>query len=81
VRLCRNLQILGAFGYLGKTKGKPWFLGYVPGAVEQLRLLLRDHLHGKFPQLQKCVETAARRVGIDRRLPGTQVLRDFAAAN
>lgn len=63
VRLCRNLQILGAFGYLGVTRGKSWFLAYVPGALEQLRHLLRDHLGGMFPQLEKCVESVARQRG------------------
>ena len=35
--LCRNLQILGAYGYLTKVKGKDQFARYIPAAVEGLR--------------------------------------------
>ena len=35
--LCRNLQILGAYGFLSKVKGKDQFTRYIPGAVEGLR--------------------------------------------
>ena len=37
----RNLQILGAFSYLGKMQGKNGFLCYIPGALESLEGLLR----------------------------------------
>ena len=36
-RLTRNLQILGAFGYLSRVKGKPFFAGFIPKAVETLK--------------------------------------------
>jgi NDP-sugar pyrophosphorylase family protein len=36
-RLTRNLQILGAFGYLSKVKGKSFFAGFIPTAVETLK--------------------------------------------
>ncbi|MGB8993219.1 MAG: phosphotransferase [Desulfobaccales bacterium] len=35
--ICRNLQILGAYGFLTKVKGKDQFTRYIPAAVEGLR--------------------------------------------
>jgi hypothetical protein len=48
--LCRNLQVLGAFGFLTRVKGKPQFIRYIPPAVAGLhrRLAARP---GKFPRL------------------------------
>lgn len=81
VRLCRNLQILGAFGYLGTCKGKPRFLAYVPGAWAELTRLLREHFAGCFPRLEECVDTVARKAAFTFPTGGGQVFRDFAAAN
>jgi aminoglycoside/choline kinase family phosphotransferase len=36
----RNLQILGAFGFLTKVRGKPYFEAYIPAAVRSLNHLL-----------------------------------------
>jgi len=36
VSLCRNLQILAAFAFLGKEKGKPFFLEFIPRALKEL---------------------------------------------
>jgi aminoglycoside/choline kinase family phosphotransferase len=36
----RNLQILGAFSFLSRTRGKRYFEDYIPGALETLRKLL-----------------------------------------
>ncbi len=38
----RNLQILGAFSYLGKTQGKNGFLAYVSPSLKSLRELLEE---------------------------------------
>ncbi|MFH0844380.1 MAG: phosphotransferase [Pseudomonadota bacterium] len=38
----RNLQILGAFSYLSKIRGKPYFEAYIPPAVRSLRSLLDE---------------------------------------
>jgi len=38
----RNLQILGAFSYLGKIQGKERFLAYVSPALKSLRGLLEE---------------------------------------
>jgi aminoglycoside/choline kinase family phosphotransferase len=34
--ITRNLQMLGAFGYLSRVKGKPLFARYIPGAAAAL---------------------------------------------
>jgi aminoglycoside/choline kinase family phosphotransferase len=50
--LCRNLQILGAFGYLTKVKGKDYFARYIPPAVAGLRARLEARA-GAFPLLEQ----------------------------
>ncbi len=55
VKLARNLQMLGAFGFLGVTKGKRQFLGYIPLAFEQLVRHLRKNRRMPFPRLEKLV--------------------------
>ena len=59
--LCRNLQILGAYGYLTKAKGKDQFARYIPTAVESLhrRLLARP---GAFPRLEQLAASLEVRV-------------------
>lgn len=49
--LCRNLQVLGAFGYLTKVKGKDHFARAIPAAVQVLRRRLAQR-PGEFPQLE-----------------------------
>jgi aminoglycoside/choline kinase family phosphotransferase len=53
--LCRNLQILGAFGFLTRVKGKSQFARYIPRAVAGLyrRLASRS---GAFPRLTAVAE-------------------------
>jgi N-acetylmuramate 1-kinase len=53
--LCRNLQILGAYGFLTKVKGKDNFARYIPSAVEGLRRRLQAR-PGAFPRLEQLVE-------------------------
>lgn len=55
LRLCRNLQILGAYGYLGLVKGKPHFLRYIPQAWRQLRYWISHVMGGRYPALRKLV--------------------------
>jgi aminoglycoside/choline kinase family phosphotransferase len=38
----RNLQILGAFSFLSRVRGKTYFEQYIPGALESLRNLLEE---------------------------------------
>lgn len=52
--LCRNLQILGAFGYLTRVKGKDYFARYIPVALTGLSRRLTER-PGKFPLLSRLV--------------------------
>jgi len=54
--LCRNLQILGAYGYLTKAKGKAYFARYIPTALESLRRRLAER-PGAFPRLEVLAES------------------------
>jgi len=38
----RNLQILGAFSFLSRVRGKTYFEPYIPGALKSLRNLLEE---------------------------------------
>jgi aminoglycoside/choline kinase family phosphotransferase len=53
--LCRNLQILGAFGFLTRVKGKDYFARYIPAALEGLKRRLQER-PGEFPLLARVVE-------------------------
>jgi aminoglycoside/choline kinase family phosphotransferase len=53
-RLCcltRNFQILGAFGYLTRVKGKMYFEKYIPAAVQTLAHNLKNQKTLKLPML------------------------------
>jgi len=52
--LCRNLQILGAFGYLTQVKQKANFARYIPVAVAGLHRRLAQRT-GEFPLLERLV--------------------------
>jgi aminoglycoside/choline kinase family phosphotransferase len=52
--LCRNLQILGAFGFLTKVKGKDGFARFIPPALAGLRRRLQERA-GEFPLLEQAV--------------------------
>jgi hypothetical protein len=52
--LSRNLQILGAFGFLAKVKKKTYFARYIPAAVKELRRRLEEK-PGEFPRLEEVV--------------------------
>ncbi len=68
VRLCRNLQILGAFGFLGVVKGKKTFLQYIPGAWKELVRHLRENNAHRYPRLQKIVDAVQKAGIVARRL-------------
>lgn len=55
-RISRNLQILGAFGYLSRTKGKTHFEQYIPAALGTLEKTLSDEVGREFPKLKKIVK-------------------------
>lgn len=52
--LSRNLQILGAFGYLSRQKGKTFFEAFIPQAVKTLKKNLCQKPE-EFPKLFKIV--------------------------
>ncbi len=52
----RNLQILGAFSYLGGVLGKRWFLDYIPTALESLERLLEEQDDPDLRQLRVLVK-------------------------
>ena len=56
-RLTRNLQILGAFGYLSRVKAKSHFEQYIPPAVQTLRRNLKTHEQKTLPKLNALMET------------------------
>lgn len=59
-RLTRNLQILGAFGYLSRIKGKTNFEKYIPAAVATLSRNLKKHEHKTLPMLNTLMNTIMR---------------------
>ena len=52
----RNLQILGAFGFLTRVKKKQYFAQYIPKALETLKLNLGYFPDGMFPELKRTVD-------------------------
>ncbi len=52
-RITRNLQILGAFGFLTKSKGKSGFSAYIPAAIHVLNQSLSQVSPQDFPQLTR----------------------------
>jgi aminoglycoside/choline kinase family phosphotransferase/GTP:adenosylcobinamide-phosphate guanylyltransferase len=56
-RLTRNLQILGAFGYLSRVKEKTHFEKYIPAAIRTLGRNLKKPEHKTLPRLTALVDT------------------------
>ena len=56
--LTRNLQILGAFAFLSRVKGKPYFEDFIPAALQTLRSNLLAGRQDEFPALTAAVEEA-----------------------
>ncbi len=58
-RITRNLQILGAFGFLSRVQGKADFAAYIPAAVRSLQGNLRGitDITGPLPLLEALVES------------------------
>lgn len=61
--LSRNLQVLGAFGFLSTAKGKRQFSRYIPAALRGLAARVADFGAGGFPKLQRAVAQAVAKVG------------------
>ncbi len=60
--LTRNLQILGAYAYLSRVRGKPQFEQYIPAALRTLRSTLTIRHPGEFPRLAEVVEDVYRSI-------------------
>ncbi|NOX33328.1 MAG: phosphotransferase [Deltaproteobacteria bacterium] len=54
--LTRNLQFLGAFGFLSKIKNKKVFENYIPDAVKSLKKIIAGLNTDKIPQLSKLIQ-------------------------
>lgn len=55
--LQRNLQILGAFAFLGGQRGKAFFLPYLRPALNSLHARLAREGQGRYPVLSQLVQT------------------------
>ncbi len=55
--LTRNLQILGAFGFLSLVKGKKWFEQHIPCALQSLWYYLQKTEKNELPALKAVAET------------------------
>jgi aminoglycoside/choline kinase family phosphotransferase len=55
--LQRNLQILGAFSFLSRVRGKSHFEEYIPGALKSLRHLLEEVKDGNLSSLRDLVNS------------------------
>lgn len=55
-RLCRNLQVLGAFGFLTVEKKKTWFEPYIAVALARLKRSVAAFAPETFPALRRLVE-------------------------
>jgi hypothetical protein len=49
------MQILGAFAFLSRVRGREYFREYIPPAVKSLRILLGDHLFAPYKKLKQIV--------------------------
>jgi aminoglycoside/choline kinase family phosphotransferase/choline kinase len=54
--LTRNLQILGAFGFLSTVMRKKHFARYIPAALKTLDKNLADFSGNEFPQLRRLIQ-------------------------
>ena len=54
--VCRNLQILGAFGFLTRKKKKTYFEKYIPNAIKALKYHLSTLQYEEFPTLTSIVK-------------------------
>lgn len=59
IALQRNLQVLGAYSFLDKARGKAFFRQYITPALERLVRLLTTTLAGHYPVLQGLVAQIA----------------------
>lgn len=56
LKITRNLQMLGAFGFLSRVKGKNNFEKYIPHAVKTLKKNIKQTDIERMPKLNKIIE-------------------------
>lgn len=59
IALQRNLQVLGAYAFLTRERGKAFFSHYIDPALRRLVALLAGTLAGEYPVLQELVSRIA----------------------
>ena len=64
--LARNLQMLGAFGFLTRVKGKTGFEGHIPAALRTLSINLAKAGSDRFPGLTRLAKELCRRLPASR---------------
>ncbi len=57
LKITRNLQMLGAFGFLSRVKGKENFEDYIPTAVSTLKENIKKTDAGLFTRLKNLIES------------------------
>jgi aminoglycoside/choline kinase family phosphotransferase len=62
--IARNLQILGAFGFLSTVKAKPYFSDYIPAALRSLDERLAAFGDRCFPKLKQTLPQAMEKLGV-----------------
>jgi len=62
--LARNLQILGAFGFLSTVKAKPYFADYIPAALRSLNERLAAFGERCFPKLKQNLQQAMEKLDL-----------------
>ena len=60
--VCRLLQVLGAYGFLSRIKGKPLFRQYIPPAVRSLKGLLDREEFRFMPELRRVIINIRRKI-------------------
>lgn len=66
VAVCRNLQILGAYGFLSRQRGKKFFEQFIPAACRSLHHRLECLPAGELPGLKRVVRRAVDMIGAGR---------------
>lgn len=59
IALQRNLQVLGAYAFLTRVRGKEFFRQYIGPALERLSTLLASQLAADYPVLNRLLQTIA----------------------
>ena len=55
VAVHRNMQVLGAFAFLSRARGREFYQRYIPIALKSLRALLKDKRFDAYKQLRRAV--------------------------